>query len=761
MRNILIVTAPVLALAACGSDGGSSGSIPTPQAAPPAPLAPPQASTSFDTPEFRYNYGLGAVKSLAAYERGATGKGVVLGILDTGINLDNPELAGRLHPASADFLDAGTLRDRDGHGTIVSSVIAGGRNSSDGHGVAYESTLFAGRILNSYSPDLSRTQTQIQNDNIAFYNGFANGTDAARLAGVRSINLSIGFGEAKVSDPNAPSPPRGPLDDAFDRTIKALDRAQAGGVIYVVSAGNDSADRPNGFARILLPSNNSRVPVLIVGAVDENNVIASFSNRAGTGTDAQYFIVAPGVRIRARDEAGGDFLYSGTSLAAPFVNGALGLLLQAFPNLTGQQAVDLLLRTTTDLGAPGFDAIYGNGLLNLENAFKPQGQQSLALGSASVALPNAGPLATLGSAFGAASGLRQSLAALTFLDSYGRAYSGDFSGSLRSHSAGIGLAGLAAARSQIASSNITAGSVSFHISGAKAPALQADNRLTDVRMQFNLPLGQKLSLSAGSGVRVDELLDGGAAQTMLLLDDARLMQSSTERPDISVGLSQMAGPWRLSAAMSSNSTRMRDDVFSSSTFDARAQRWLGDNAISLGLSWQQEQGRVLGSDSDVLFGENAGSTALIARLGWQRQFGALGFDTAVQFGAAELKPGRAALLSQGRDVTLSAFRAAAHYDVSAVARLTLALAQPLRVESGMATLRLPTGYDYTSGQSRFSDIAASLTPDTRELDLELGFSGRLGPLDHVQLNGFHRFNPGHRNDIAADSGVMLRWQTRF
>jgi hypothetical protein len=775
MRASLLIVGSALALAACGGGSSSStpGSVPRPQTTPPAPLTPPAAGTSFDTTEFRYNYGLAAVKPVAAYEKGATGKGVVLGILDTGINLDNPEFPGRLHPASADFLDGGTLRDRDGHGTIVSSVIAGARNSSDGHGVAFEATLFMGRILNSYSPDVGRTQAQIQSDNIAFYNGFANGTDAARLAGVRSINLSIGFGEAKVSDPNTPPPPRGPLDDAFDRTIKALQRAQADGVIYVVAAGNEGAARPNAFARILLPTNNARVPVLIVGAVDANNNIASFSNRAGSGTDAQYFLVAPGVRIRARDEAGGDFLYSGTSLAAPFVNGALGLLLQAFPNLTGQQAVDLLLRTATDLGAPGFDDIYGNGLLNIENAFKPQGQQSLALGATSVGLPVDAPLANLGGAFGSGMGLRQSLASLTFLDSYGRAFSGDFSGSLRSRASSIGLHSLAAVRQDFALSTLATGGMALQFSGRQAPAWQrdargqtgADTRLTDVRMNLHLPLSARLRLSAGSGVSADELLGTGDASDMLLLDDARLLQADPARPDVSLGVTRLLANWSLSAAMTYGRKAIvspaRQSARSASSFDVRARRWLGDTDVTLGLSFQSERGQLLGSDSHILFGDDAGSHGLMAQLGLQRDLGPLHLSATSQLGRVQLNPGSAALAQGSNSVTLSAFRALVQYDVRQDARLSFALAQPLRIESGAATLRLPTGYDYATLQSRLSDVRTTLAPDARELDLELGFAGRIGPFEHVQLNGFHRLNPGHQSDVPSDTGLLLRWQTRF
>jgi subtilisin family serine protease len=768
MRQTHLLLAPMFALlSACGGDGGSStGSVAQPLSVTPAPLAPPQVGNNFDTAELRYNGGLAAIKPIAAYDKGATGKGVVLGILDTGINPDNPEFIGRLAAGSADFLDGGPVKDRDGHGTIVSSVIAAAKNEKDGHGVAYEATLFAGRILNSYDPEVGRSQAQIQADNVAFYNAFANGVDAARAAGARSINLSIGFGEAKVSDPGAPPPPRGPLDDAFERTVTALERAQRGGVIYVVSAGNESAQRPNGFARLLLPSNGATVPVLIVGAVDANNQIASFSNQAGTGTDAKYFLVAPGVRVLARDNEGAQFSYSGTSLAAPFVNGALGLLFQAFPNLTGQQAVDLLLRSATDLGAPGFDAVYGNGLLNIENAFRPQGQQSLALGSATVALPINAPLGTIGGAFGSGAALRGALSSLTFLDGYDRAFSGNFSAALQNRRAVVGLQSHAIARQNVAVSNVQAGGASLQFSGVRTNSWQRaahdlrerDTRLTDVRLQVQSPLTGTLSFTAATGVTAQELLGSDAQNTMLLLDDVRLNQSTTVRPDVSFGLLKHGKIWRSSVAFSHSTL---DTKMSTTRLDLQAARAYGAHDLRFGLALATERGHVLGSESRILFGEAAGSQSLSTLLGWRWQSGPLSLGAQAQLGRTSLALGSNALANGSSALLTSSFSAQARYDVNRNMQMHFAVAQPLRVESGSANLRLPTSYDYAARQSRFTTLAAGLAPDARELDLELGFVGSVGPFEHVQLNAYHRLNPGHRADTTNDSGVLLRWQSAF
>jgi hypothetical protein len=108
-------------------------------------------------------------------------------------------------------------------------------------------------------------------------------------------------------------------------------------------------------------------------------------------------------------------MVSGTSFAAPHVSGAVAVLMSAFPNLTPEQVVTLLLTTATDLGAAGVDDVYGRGLVNLDEATKPQGTTSVTSASGLTAPV---PSGLLSSAFG------DSLQAgnVAFLDGYGRVY---------------------------------------------------------------------------------------------------------------------------------------------------------------------------------------------------------------------------------------------------------------------------------------------------------------------------------------------------
>ena len=139
--------------------------------------------------------------------------------------------------------------------------------------------------------------------------------------------------------------------------------------------------------------------MLIVGSVGDNNVISSFSNRAGSfctnlsGTVCKdpyyvkdFFVVAPGEGIVSaiptqtktcvdinKNPVGCSNPVSGTSPAAAFVSGGIALMKQAWPQLSGAQLVNLVKTTATDLGTKGVDEVYGYGLVNFDKATLPTG----------------------------------------------------------------------------------------------------------------------------------------------------------------------------------------------------------------------------------------------------------------------------------------------------------------------------------------------------------------------------------------------------
>jgi subtilisin family serine protease len=137
-----------LLLAGCGGAvGGGVGTVPAPPPAPtpaPAPApAPTPTPSAFDTVEYRRSNGAVQVQALAAYDRGFSGSGITVAVIDSGVNPALAEFSGRISPASRDVAAARALADERGHGTSVTGILLAARNGVNMHGVAPQATLLA------------------------------------------------------------------------------------------------------------------------------------------------------------------------------------------------------------------------------------------------------------------------------------------------------------------------------------------------------------------------------------------------------------------------------------------------------------------------------------------------------------------------------------------------------------------------------------------------------------------------------------------
>ncbi|MGB3723362.1 MAG: S8 family peptidase, partial [Pacificimonas sp.] len=392
--NLLLTAASAAMLAACG--GGGGGSLrPIPVAPTPSPTptpAPTPAPSSLNTAEYRRSNAATSIGALTAYEAGAFGAGVKVGVIDSGIDVDSPEFAGRIDPASRST-NRDPLQDIDGHGTSVAGVIAAAANGRFNQGVAPLATIVAQRADDPGSCD-GEDGCNYPDVNIAA------GIDNARVAGARVINVSLGGSEA------------------FPVLRRAIDRATAADIIIVISSGNDGEDNPDPLA-LVANDGISRGRVLIAGALTATGQQAEFSNRAGSGQ--QHYFATLGDRVRSFDHTDTAFLFSGTSYAAPGLSGALALLFSAFPNLSADEAIEILRRSATDLGAAGTDAVFGRGGLDIAAAFRAQGQTSLA-GSKIALDAESGALVTFGGAAGDGGTFGDTLGNVVVLDAFGRAY---------------------------------------------------------------------------------------------------------------------------------------------------------------------------------------------------------------------------------------------------------------------------------------------------------------------------------------------------
>lgn len=776
-------------LAGCGGGGGVQSTptpVPTPAPTPtptPSPVPTPTPTpaptptptpTNFITSEYNRSDGPAYHGAITAWQQGATGKGVTLAIVDTGIDTANTEFAGRISSASADVAGTRGLVGEDDHGTQVALVAAAARNNSGVMGIAFDATI---QILRADTPG-SCTDTTSDEPGCSFSDSnIALGVDRAVSAGARVINLSLG-------------------GSAPDATLRdAIVRAASAGVVVIVSAGNDGdstdpEDNPNSadpFAAGIRQSGNGNV--IIAGSVNDLGVISGFSNRAGT--EAQFYLMARGEQIccvyegsalKITTQADGSrfvTVVNGTSFAAPQVTGAVALLAQAFPNLSGTQIVDLLLRTARDAGAAGTDPIYGRGIMDIAKAFQPQGTTSLAGTMAPL------PLGDTTGATGGAMGDAVQTASLgaVILDGYSRAYAMDLAVRLRAAPVEQRLAGALLDRSRHVSLGGKDVNLAFNIDArpgrmawieplrlGREDAEQA--RVLAATVTARIAPGQSFGFGwrqTGSGLAAQLQ---GRREPAFLVASALGSELGANQSDVTAfafrhmlgrtGLTVSAergdavtGPVRFAQDLV---TRRKSEQMS--RFGVALDRRFGAVETGLGLAFLREDRTVLGSRfHDAFGGGGAGSVFADARAGWQMapdwRLGAAG-----RIGWT--RPDRSAMIGSGSRLVSSAWAV----DVEKLGvlskrdALAFRLSQPLRVENGGLNLSLPVAYDYATLGTTFGTRALSLTPHGREIMSELAWRGPLWD-GALAASVFYRKDPGHFADLPDDKGVALKWSREF
>lgn len=273
---------------------------------------------------------------LTGAEHEPSGKGVRVAVLDTGIDVDHPDLVSKVDLVNTVkcFVPNETVDDRDGHGTHCAGVIAGPRTPGSGarFSVAPDAELLVGKVL-----------------------GPTGGYDSWILRGVawaitqraRVISLSLG---------SQPEPNGYPAQYEI-----AAARALAQGTVMVAASGNDSA-RPTHVRPVSVPANCPSV--YSVGAVGQGGRIATFSNeKVNSHPGAEVDFVAPGVDIFST-YLGGTYAYlSGTSMATPHVAGLVALYFEAFPELGAGGIVGKMKADCSPITPP---QTYGSGLVRFD-----------------------------------------------------------------------------------------------------------------------------------------------------------------------------------------------------------------------------------------------------------------------------------------------------------------------------------------------------------------------------------------------------------
>ncbi|WP_392478115.1 CARDB domain-containing protein [Nostoc sp. C110] len=298
-------------------------------------------STFADVPDLDGdNWGADAIKAPEVWAKGYTGQGVIVAVVDSGVDYNHPDLNANIWKNTKEI--AGNGKDDDGNGYIDDAYgwnFVGNNNNTldlvDGHGTHVAGTIAA--VKNSFGVTGIAYNAKIMPVRVFDDNGTSNITaipNGIRYAadnGANVINLSL-------------------KSPASNELLSAIQYAVSKGAIIVSASGNDGESAPS------YPARYANQLGLAVGAVYYDRTLAYFSNRAGT-TPLTY-VTAPGGYFEGDGDLGiGIYstlpgnkygFESGTSMAAPHVAGVVALMLSAKKSLTDAQVRQIVTTTAAN-----------------------------------------------------------------------------------------------------------------------------------------------------------------------------------------------------------------------------------------------------------------------------------------------------------------------------------------------------------------------------------------------------------------------------
>lgn len=263
----------------------------------------------------------------AAWDKGYTGDGIRVAVIDSGVNSMHEDFEGTDFEKGANMIDGShDVTDENGHGTFVSGILAAIRNNGIGvAGLCDDAVIIPIKCFG-----------QGNETNTSYV--VAGIYEAVDVYNCDIINLSLG------------------VNRDLNSMRRAVNYAESKGVIVISAVGNDGA------ATLNYPAAYSNV--IGVGAVDENGRVASFSQK-----NDSVFVSAPGVDLWSTWYTGEDVYFkgNGTSYAAPIVAAAAVYMKQLNRSADVEDLKSLLMESVNDAGLAGYDTSYGYGIVDFGN----------------------------------------------------------------------------------------------------------------------------------------------------------------------------------------------------------------------------------------------------------------------------------------------------------------------------------------------------------------------------------------------------------
>lgn len=685
-----------------------------------------------------------------AHSLGLTGAGKLIAIVDSGFRTTHQEFAGKSITSFGTF--PSSFED---HGTGVAAVAAGKRDGVGMMGVAPGADLHLSRLTSSPTALAAATNDAyaagavVQNNSWGFIWGPGPREDETFT--VDDINSASGL---TLSDRLANA--AGGSASDWAQYVNALRQFTTEGVV-VFAASNVSTDTSASFIAALPSLDSSLQGAWIVGvnAIAEYNsggdLIGATRQSARCMEAAAYCLTGQGYVYTASDV--GDAAYKntiGTSFVAPQISGAVALLSEAFPNLYSSEIVDRLLASannsffTTVNGSVDFgngvthnyNEEFGHGFMDLKAALLPIG--SLGVSTTSLASDPTVPVAQVSMVSGSAQGnaVANALAGrqMALFDALGTDFyvpasilaaeeDDNFDERLRRFARGAG--------ERPATSP---GSFGFStLSGG----LQA----TDSSMVFGWAedVGAQFGLSPSASPSFAD-----PASLLGLAPNARAFGTGMQLPGGNAGFFAF-------------SDTADEDQQTFGLGASRAFRLDGGAALTFGLTGTAESGSFLGLR---LAEESTFETASMAfNAGISIPVGGFEFFVNSEFGASRTND--AGLLTSVEPALFSGFAIGTRMNGVWNRRdsLTFSVQQPLRIETGQASLLLPIGRD-KEGRVLYDAVPVDLEPEARQIDFGFDYATALSPDTDLRFGAAFSFNEGHASGNTGGN-VMAAMVHRF
>lgn len=652
----------------------------------------PQRSAQ-DDEEYRRNYTAAEyINALYALDNGWTGEGVLVGVLDDGINAI-PELEGQVdRDLSRDFGGAvvnGELLPREGgsntgdstsvHGTPIAAII-GARNDGVGvQGLAPDVTLVSLRV--DATVEGNRIYGFRSNEAIEY----------AMANDIKLLNMSL-----TRLDPTA-------VSSIMQNVL--TDYREFGGLL-INSAGNNMQDNPGNYLDMTADNAEALLFVVSISPSQTDYSLASYSNRCGEAMDRCVAAVGSSVTQGVDGKITG---FSGTSAAAPQVTALAAMILSKWPQLSGVDAGNVIINTARDIGEPGVDEVFGHGLIDVKAALSPV-DPTLSNGRTSSSIDNS--VMVIGGAFGGGYG-RSSVESVysdvTVLDAYGRDYTGDISGLvIRPGEANAnwlqrrvqaqtnaGSTGFVSPKAS-ASIGYTAFETQFRDSSGN-PVLQG--HLSNAAFAFRMSEDTTVTAGFNTGDNVMDDVMGLAPSSDAMFAYSPLAQTS-------MGVSQKLGEGRL--AVSAYVGRQEGTA----TNGVTVQWQQGLSLLKFGLV--DETGTVFGTPvgaGAMRFSDGSNTVFVEAASGFD--LGRWQFDGYASLGATRLKLADDMLLTNADTITSGRFGITASREALG-GLVSFGVAQRLVALSGTAIFTVGSGYDLDiqglTFENRSVDMRGQMAP---------------------------------------------------